>query len=37
MKGGRYRTMKVDDPEVKAALLAYRIPSAKWRDVNNQP
>ena len=23
MKGGRYRTMKVDDPEVKAALLAY--------------
>ncbi len=23
MKGGRYRTMKVDDPEVKAALLGY--------------
>ena len=23
MKGGRYRTMKVDDPEVKAALLDY--------------
>ena len=23
MKGGRYRTMRVDDPEVKAALVAY--------------
>ncbi|MDQ3686118.1 MAG: hypothetical protein M3430_11035 [Acidobacteriota bacterium] len=23
MKGGRYRTMKVEDPEVKVALIDY--------------
>lgn len=30
MKGGRYRTMKVEDPEVKAALLDYLSSAKRW-------